>query len=276
MNKYKLTLVVLLFFFSLYINSQTPELYKITLEEKLIPPGNGSLVDLKIPENFSFLKNIPKIECDLSAINYFKMNQYVFKDSIPNQIYLFVGVNEQKKEKYIAVDANNNHDFVDDQLFTFPIPGTLLTPEEKEELSVGLEIPLNTENKEVAHIGIDPFNVLSYKYGLKQDPRLEVIIGFRDNMEAETQLGDTPVEITTPAPFNLFEKKLNNKSEFYIQYKDEDGERIGKSFFKRDTLHIGDKLFKINKIEHPDIYFEEVGTLADSSLRRLVSTKFIR
>lgn len=265
MNKYKLILIALLFFLSLHVHPQTSEVYQITLKENKISPGNGSLVELKVSENYSFLKNIPDIECDLSAINYFKMNQFIFKDSIPNQIYLFVGVNEQKKEKYIVVDVNNNHDFSDDQLFTIPIPDTLLTYEEKMERAFGLEIALKTENNEVAHIGIDPFNILSYKYGLKQDPRLEVVIGFGDNMETKAQLNDIPIEITTYVPYNLFEKKLNDKTEFSIKYEDGNGELKSRSFFKRDTLHIGDKLFKINKIEHPDIYFEEIGTLTDSS-----------
>lgn len=265
MNACKLIPALLFLLFSLSVNSQLSKMHKVAFSENMIPPGNGSLVKLQIPKDYSFLKNIPELACDLSAINYFKMNQFIPHDSIPNQIYLFIGVNEQKKEKYVVVDVNNNHDFSDDRIYTFPLPDERLSEEEILKHGVALEISLNAENAEVAHVGLDAFNYFRYQYGLEQDKRLEVVIGFLDQMKAYTHLGEVPVTMATFASYNLFNRKLNDRSEFRFEYENEAGELIKKTFYKRDTLHIGDRLYKINKIEHPDVYIEELGALIDSS-----------
>lgn len=240
-------------------------IYKVTLKEAVREPCFGSLISLKVIKEYSFLKNLPDIECDLFAINCFKINQYIRGDSIPNQIYLFTAVNEAKKEKYVAVDANNNHDFSDDKLYVFSLPQEPLTREEKRDKAVGLPIILDIEKHTIANIGIDPFNFYSYKYGLPQDERLEVVIVFTDFFEnTQVQIDSIPIEIYADGSPNLHQRELNEKTDFTVYYKSE-LKKESIDFVKGDTIQILDKLLTLTKIEHPNIYLKEIGLLADSS-----------
>jgi thiol-disulfide isomerase/thioredoxin len=264
--KTKIYILILVLSFPLGMNSQISDtIYKISLESAVREPYSGTLWEVQIVEDYSFLKNIPDIECDLHAINNFKLNQYIGKDSIRNQMYLFVGVNEKKKEKYVVVDANNNHDFSDDKLHTFSLPEEPLTRDEKKKRAIGIEITLDVNKNLFANIGIDPFNYYEYKYGLPQDERLEVIIIFTDYMEAQAQIEDIPVEIYADCSPNLFQKELDSRTYFSIFYNDKAGKPSNKDFKVGDSIHINDKLLLFSKIEYPDIYLEPVGILADSS-----------
>lgn len=264
--KKKISISVFLLLFSMVINSQVSDtIYTASLKEAIRDPCFGTLVSLKVIEEYPFIQNIPDIECDLFAINCFKINQYIRADSIPNQIYLFVGVNETKKEKYVVVDANNNHDFSDDKLYTFSLPEEPLTREEKKGKGVGLQIMLDTEKYSIANIGIDPFNFYSYKYGLPQDERLEVVIVFTDFFEnTQVQIDGIPVEIYADGSPNLHQRELNEKTDFTVYYNNE-SKKESIDFVKGDTIRIQDKLLQLSKIEHPNIYLKEIGLLVDSS-----------
>lgn len=204
-------------------------------------------------------------QLDVLAVNSFRMNQYVRNDSIPNQMYLFIGVNESKKEKYVVVDANNNHDFSDDHLYTFSLPDEPLEPEEKKSRAVGLQVTPDPRKNDRVDIGIDVFNYFQYRYGLKQDERLEVIVVFPEYMYVQTQIENIPVEISGDLPVNLFKRVLDQKSDFTIAYNDKANQPTRNSFRLSDTIHIHDKLYKLIKIEHPDIHLKELSVLADSS-----------
>lgn len=253
-----------LFLFSITICAQDTTSYKITLNDTVREPNHGTLVSLYVQEDHSFLKNIPDIKCDLSGINYFKLNQSVKKDSVQNQMYLFVGVNKAEQEKYVVVDANNNHDFSDDKLYTFPLPKEPLTRDEKKGKAVGLKITLDSLGNS-ANIGIDPYNFYEYKYGLPQDELLEFVIIFTDYMAAQAQIEDILVEIYTAASPDLFHKELSDNTFFYLFFEDKDGKSISKHFQIGDSIRVNDKLLKHNKVEHPNIFLEHIGLLADSN-----------
>jgi len=244
----------------------TDTIYVVPFEKAVNKPCFGELISLDVVEDYSFLKNIPDIECDISAINSFKMNRYVKEDSIPNQMYLFIGVNESKKEKYVVVDANKNHDFSDDLLYTFSLPDIPLTREEKLERAVGLQITPDPNKNDSVSIGVDPFNYFSYKYTSTQDKRLEVIIVFNEYMHAQTQIDDIPVEIYGYFPSNLFKRELDEKSHFTIYYNDKANKPIYNKFeSSNDTIKINDKIYQLSRIKHPNIYLKEINVLVDSS-----------
>lgn len=239
--------------------------YKIPFKEVVDSACYGNLVNLHVAKDYSFLKNIPDVKCDLSAINYFKINQFVRNDSIPNQIYLFTGVNEMKKEKYVVVDTNNNHDFSDNKLCVFSIPDKPLTRVEYKNACVGLELVLDVKTKYTVHIGIDPFNYHQYQYGLPQDKRLDYVIAFVDYMIAKSDLEGSPIEIDAGKSWNLLDQKLNDRSDFNIRYLDIAGNTSSRTFMKGDTIQVRDKMLLLTKIEHPFIYLEQIGIETDSS-----------
>ena len=264
-NKLKVLVVTLLV--SITVSSQvTDTTYMITFERRVKRPCFGELVDLQVTEDYSFLKNIPDIACDIWAINSFRMNLYVTADSIPNQMYLYIGVNESKKEKYVVVDANNNHDFSDDRLYTFSLPDSPLTREEKLERAVSLKITPNPNKNDTVNIGVDPFNYFPYTYPSTQDKRLEVIITFTEYMYAKTQIEGTPVELEADLAPNLFQRNLDEKTSFLIEYNDKANQEVQKMFSSiKDTIHINDIFYKLSKIEHPNIYLKEISVVVDSS-----------
>jgi len=240
--------------------------YIISFEKAVKRPCFGALITLDVANDFSFLKNIPDIVCDISAINSFKLNQYVKTDSIPNQMYIFIGVNESKKEKYVVVDANNNHDFSDDVIHTFALPDEPLTQEEKAQRAITLQITPDPQKIDTVKIGIDPFNYYSFNYGLQQDRRLELIIVFPEYMYAKTYIEDTPVEIYVDPSSNLFQRDLDEKASFTIWYNDKANNKVSKYFnIRKDTFQINDNLYKLSKIEHPNIHFKKINILSDSS-----------
>ena len=267
--KIKLTFIIFVLLASITVNSQTTDTtYTVNFELVVKKPWSGELVYLQVTECSSFLKNIPDIDCDIWAINSFKMNRYVSEDSIPNQMYLFIGVNESKKEKYVVVDANNNHDFSDDQLYTFSLPEKALTREEKMEKVVGLQITPKPNENDTVNIGVDPFNSWSYSYPSKkaQDERLEVIIVLREAMHAQTQIGNIPVEIEALLAPNLYERDWDEKTNFNINYYDKANQQTFKNFnSSKDTFQLNDKLYKLTQIEYPNIYIKEISVLVDSS-----------
>jgi len=266
--KYKLTTFIFALLVSVTVSSQvTDTTYMVTFERKVNdPPCFGILVSLQVTTDYSFLKNIPDIACDISAITSFKMNQYVEPDSIPNQIYLFIGVNESKKEKYVVVDANNNHDFSDDRLYTFSLPDKPLTREEKAERAVSLKITPDPNKNNTVNIGVDPFNYFPYTYPSTQDKRLEVIIVFTEYMEAQTQIEGTPVVIQAIPASSLFQRDLDEETNFNIIYHDKANKQIHKNFSAaKDTFQINDRLYKLSKIDHPNIYLKEISAITDSS-----------
>ena len=264
MNIKRIILIIFLFL-SIKVYAQVTHI--VNFERAVRLPYSGQLITLQVTEDHSFLKNIPDIDCDIWAINSFKLNQYVKADSIPNQIYLFVGVNESKKEKYVVVDANNNYDFSDDRVFTFTLPDEPLSREDKAERAVGLKIAPIPNTDFTAHIGVDPFNYFSFKYSSTQDERLEVVIVFTEYMIAKTEIDDLPVELSADVVANnLFKKDLVEETNFRIWYKDKANNQINKSFSSaKDTFQLNDKIYKLIRIEHPNIYLQEIGILSDSS-----------
>ena len=213
----QLTTLIFGLLVSITVNAQlTDTVYIVSFERAVKKPCFGSLIKLQITEDHSFLKNIPDMVCDISAINSFKMNQFVKADSIPNTMYLFIGVNESKKEKYVVVDANNNHDFSDDQVYTFSLPDEPLTREEKLERAVALQISPDPLKNYTVNIGVDPFNYFLFRYGSPQDERLMVVIVFTDYMYAQTQIGETPVKIEAGSTNNLFQRDLDEKGKIRI------------------------------------------------------------
>ena len=273
----KITFILFALLVSITVNSQTVDsTYVVSFERVVKKPCFGQLVPLKVVEDFSFLKNIPNIACDTLVISRFNMNRWTENDSIPNQMYLFIGVNENKKEKYVVVDANNNHDFSDDHLYTFSLPDEPLTQEEKVERAVALRITPDPNKSDTVNIGIDPFNYFPYKYG--QDERLSVVIVFTEYMRAQAQIGGIPVEIAADNSSNLFQRDLNERLGCTIWYSDNANKRTHKSFYPfRDTIHINDKLFKVSKVEHPNMYIKELGVLSDSSsVGSFMPTAYVR
>ena len=265
--KNKLNILIFGLLISITVSSQVTEnTYTATFERKVREPWSGTWIwDLKITEDTSFLKNIPDIACDESVIKSFKLNQYLKTDSIPNQMYLFIGINEHKKEKYIVMDANNNHDFSDEQVYTFSLLDESLTMEEKRERAVALQILPDPNKNELVNIGIDPFNYY-VKPASPQEARLMATIVFPEYMNAQTQIESLSVEIDAyPAP-NLFQRDLDEKTSFTIIYNDKAGKQTNRRFNSpKDTIHINDKLYKLSEIQHPNIYLKEIGVLADSS-----------
>ena len=251
---------------SITVKSQVKDnTYIIPFKRVLQKPWGGEHMILKVVNDCSFLKNIPDIPCDISAINCFKLNRYVAKDSIPNQMYVFIGVNESKKEKYVVVDANNNHDFSDDKLYTFSLPDKPLTREEKKERAVAIQITPNPHKNDTINFGINPFESIMR---ISPDERLEITISFTEYMTAKAQIGGMPVEIDADlsVPNFFLKRDLDEKTNFSIRYSDKANELAYKEFNSyKDTIQINDKLFKLSKVEHPNIYIKEIGVSADSS-----------
>lgn len=239
--------------------------YKITLEESFYTDVPGNIVKLYVAEDHSFLKNIPQIKCDLSAINYFKKDKFVYSDSIPNQIYLFVGVNEKKKEKYVIVDANDNHDFSDDELFIVPITDVPLSREDKKDKFVQLKVIYDHINNGVGHIAIDPYNYFQIKNDISQDDDLQVVIGLVDYMEASAQIDAIAVEINSNVSSNLYDRKLNDKTNFRIRFRDKNGEEDSRYLSRGDTINILDKVLVLSEVNYPDITLEQIAVFVDSS-----------
>lgn len=126
---------------------------------------------------------------------------------------------------------------------------------------------LDIEKYSIANIGIDPFNFYSYKYGLPQDERLEVVVVFTDFFEnTQVQIDGIPVEIYADGSPNLHQRELNEKTDFTIYYYNNELNKQSFDFVKGDTIQILDKLLTLTKIEHPNIYLKEIGLLADSSI----------
>jgi len=262
----KRTFLFLVLLVSITVNSQVSDTtYVVSFERaQKSKPCFGQLIPLKVVEDYSFLKNIPNIACDIWAVNSFKMNQNVKSDSIPNQMYLFIGVNEKKKEKYVVVDANNNHDFSDDSLYTFSLPDEPLSRDEKAERAVALQITPDPNKRDTVNIGIDPFNYFDFNYG--QDKRLSVIIVFTEYMQAQAQIDGKPVEIVADNSGNLFQRDLSERLSCTIYYNDNANKQTYKKFYPfRDTIHINDKLYKVTKVEHPNMYIKDIGVLAADS-----------
>ena len=234
--------------------------YTIPLIDVVKRAGYGEIIYPEIAKRYNFLRSIPKIECDTSSIQYFKINQYVHKDSIANQVYLFVGINQKKGEKYVVIDTDRNFDFSDNPLFVFTLSKASLPREEKLQRCIGLQIPLDSTNSNFAHIGVDP-----YGYWSTSSNKLQICITFGDFMTNTTKLGNTPVKIDAYFDLDFSKKILNKRTSFSVRYNDKANHPTYKDFRKGDTIQVQNSLYKLIEIEHPNITLKSIGILEDSS-----------
>lgn len=256
MNKYYRILLTITFFllFSIKISAQiTDSVYVVTLKDTMHRAGHGEIAPLRVVEDYSYLKNIPNVECDLSAIKYFKLNQFVRGDSIQNQIYLFIGADTNKKKKYIKIDANQNYDFSDDKLFELPLMDKPITREEKLEKCFRIPITPRALSTDTAYIGIDPYSYFG------NDSPLGLIITFGYYMTTASKIKSIPIEVDAFGFQNLLNKSLSDRNSFLVRYKNLDDSLEYKSFEIGDTVQIQQELFKLTRIKHPDIYFTSIG-----------------
>lgn len=266
----KKTFFILILLFSLEIKAQTQtheNEYKISLTDATNLAGRGDILFPRIVKDYAFLQNIPAIECDSFAIRCFKVNRYIQKDSIANQIYLFVGINNAKKLKHVAIDTNRNLDFIDNAVHIFSYPETRLPIDQMLQRCITLQIPLgntqiplNSRSENIVHIGLDPYGLYSPDLD-----KLEVLITYSDFMTTKTILDNIPVEINGYPDVDYSKKELTNKAYFNFEYNDKAGNFVYKTVMEKDTFQIQDNLYQLTRIEHPNIFLKSLGVLADSS-----------
>ncbi|NDV67923.1 TlpA disulfide reductase family protein [Dysgonomonas sp. 25] len=250
-----------------YANAQITlqeDSYIVSLNKAILLPSIGNLVYPQLVEEYSFLEYIPTIACDTSLILCYEMNFTKSKDLV----YAFAAVNNEKKERYIVIDTNNNHDFSDDTLYTIPLPETPLMPDKKKEKCIGIQVASTLHKGEIRNVGIDPFNVYGYKImnAPQYDKRLEYILILRDYMTADGMIEEIPVTIHDGGSISIYNNTLDEETWFSISYPNYAGEQDSKSFSTGDTIQVQEHLFVLSKVESPNkLYLKKIGDQADYS-----------
>jgi thiol-disulfide isomerase/thioredoxin len=253
--KYKLLFVLMNIcsFFTMSIQGQN-QIHSILFDIVNDNKFNRSVVINEVSD-YLFLKGVP------SSHTFYKVCSIIIDETqnnnISNNLYIYVGVDTKRTEKYIIVDINNNHDLSDDPIYTFSLENMATDKEHKESLFFKIDINLfdiiTLSQGYTVHVSIDPFNVYKIQRGnitlSEKEKLLDVMFFVQESAVSSFVFEDQILYFRlSNARIGLIEtKNINKKTSFHIF------EKKGDSILNMETKVIGDTINAIGR----KIYIKE-------------------
>jgi thiol-disulfide isomerase/thioredoxin len=174
---------------------------------------------------------------------------------IRNEFYLYVGIEKKSNEKHIIIDANNNLDFSDDELYKFSL-------DSKKDTSSYRNFEVRNSNGNIIPLTLDPFNSngvrIFKKDGTPENEEIfELTINTRNYMQGSININDQKIYITELAYNNLISNRINKMQPFFFNCEDSSLNVIRKI---GDTLTLADRKIFIKEAKGNNLYIEDLGT----------------
>lgn len=191
-----------------------------------------------------------------------------------NQFYLYVGLNKEKRFKYVVVDCNNNNDFSDDKLYTFSLDDYNSSFERRDSLRPRIQVEADFydgKNKRIIltilNFVLDPFDAWYGKdsYTFENEYYLNVILLTNHYMEGVAAINGKKVTVYEHKTGLNSKVSINmdrhSRFRFYIE-----GDSIFPKTFKvGDSIAVAGRMLYLEKVENNQLYLQSLSALSDSS-----------
>lgn len=190
------------------------------------------------------------------------------------KIYIYVGLNEERTEKYVIVDCNNNLDFGDEKLYTFSLKDYDIPSHTLEQYALCSQIKVKMSFEDctdccIIDLVVNPFysDKSESEYDSKDQYHLDTGIftnfyqqGILDVRGKQVFINETkPTDFRLPCPYEPI-----NASSVYRFYQL--GDTISPlSYSLGDTISLVDRKIHIRAFDNNRLYLDEIGAALDSS-----------
>lgn len=245
------------------------------------------ILNLDKESEYSHLKGIPATNPVYSvfsvSVNNFPDKKDGFKgiDEKVNsasdkkrKIYIYVSLNEERTEKHVIIDCNNNLDFGDEKLYTFSLKDYDITPYSQEQYALCPEIKVKMLFKEcedccIIDLLLNPFysDKNDNSYDSKDDYYLDTGIFTNFYQQGVFNINGKQVLINEskssdsclPCPYMPIDS--SSKYRFYQL-----GDTIHPlSYSLGDTISLVGRKIHIKAFDNNKLYLDEIGAAIDSS-----------
>lgn len=190
------------------------------------------------------------------------------------KIYIYVGLNKERTEKYVIVDCNNNLDFGDEKLYTFCLKDYDIPSYTPEQYALCPQIKVKMSFKDcpdccIIDLVVNPFysDKSESKYDSKDQYYLDTGIFTNFYQQGILDIGGEQVfineskstDFSLPCPYEPI-----NASSTYRFYQL--GDTISPlSYSLGDTISLVDRKIHIRAFDNNKLYLDEIGAALDSS-----------
>lgn len=190
------------------------------------------------------------------------------------KIYIYVGLNEERTEKYVIVDCNNNLDFGDEKLYTFSLKDYDIPSYTPEQYALCPQIKVKMSFEDcpdccIIDLVVNPFysDKSESKYDSKDQYYLDTGIftnfyqqGILDIEGKRVFINESKsTDFRLPCPYESI-----NASSVYRFYQLEDTSSP-LSYSLGDTISLVDRKIHISAFDKNRLYLDEIGVAIDSS-----------
>lgn len=190
------------------------------------------------------------------------------------KIYMYVGLNEERTEKYVIVDCNNNLDFGDEKLYTFCLKDYEIPSYTPEQYALCPQIKVKMSFKDcpdccTIDLVVNPFysDKSESNYDSKDQYYLDTGIFTNFYQQGILDIGGKQVfineskstDFSLPCPY----EPINAKSTYRFYQL---GDTISPlSYSLGDTISLVDRKIYIRAFDNNKLYLDEIGAALDSS-----------
>ena len=246
-----------------------------------------SILNLHKENEFRQLKGIPTINPAYSIYSVYVNNYPDKKDknrgmieqvdsTLPKKqkIYIYVGLNKEKTEKYVIVDCNNNLDFGDEKLYTFSLKDYAIPPYSSEQYALCPQIKVKMSFQEcsdccIIDLVLNPFysDKSESKYNSEDQYHLDTGVFTNFYQQGSFDIGGKQVfvneskssDFSLPCPY----EPINSSSRYrFFQVEDTISPL---SYSLGDTVSLVERKIHIRDFDNNKLYLDEIGAALDSS-----------
>lgn len=239
-------------------------------------------------DNLHELKGIPS-SISIYSIFYFTINNFykgggVIKENnvkdanalTEERVYIYVGLNKERREKYVIIDSNKNLDFGDDKLYTFILDDYNIPFYSSEQYALCPEIKIKMAfdknsgcSDSVMDLILNPFysDKSKKQYDSEDEYYLEVGIFTNFYQQGILKINKNLFfinESKNTDSFLPFPHEDLNSASVYCFYQENDTISPN-SFSLGDTILLVDRKIYLKAFEENKLYIEDLGSLSDSS-----------
>ncbi len=190
------------------------------------------------------------------------------------KVYIYVGLNEERTEKYVIVDCNNDLDFGDEKLYTFSLKDYDIPSYSPEQYALCPEIKVKMSFRDcpdccIIDLVVNPFysDKSESNYDSKDQYYLDIGVFTNFYQQGILDIGGKKIYIneskstdfSLPCPYEPI-----NASSAYRFYQLEDT-ISPQSYSLGDTLSLVGRKIHIRAFDNNRLYLDEIGAALDSS-----------
>lgn len=219
-----------------------------------------------------YLKNIPqdyKIYgvYSIAFDNPLSVNNSTIKDKHYNKLHFYVGVDKEKKEKYVIIDGNFNLDLSDDSIYTFPFKHYGL---DGYRIAPFARIPIypysfNGSQYVPVESGITIFPYIASDDENSDDYYLNTDIATNSYARGDIDINNIRVRINEKMEtLGILPRNINNNNQSYFNFvAPQDTTKLDYSI--GDTVNFVNRKLYLEKVESDQLFLKDLGALNDSS-----------